>query len=98
MVTNFTAGVPDYLCTPLLSLNSVNMLVCLIMATVTVKFSGGTNGNILVMEASDFIGNDNGAGNRTGIQAFLDSDMVSVIAVPGVTDQKVQLSLTAHCE
>lgn len=66
--------------------------------TVTVKLSGGTNGNILDMEASDFIGNDNGAGNRTGIQAFLDNDMVSVIAVPGVTDQMVQLSLTAHCE
>lgn len=66
--------------------------------TVTVKLSGGTNGNILNMEASDFIGNDNGAGNRTGIQAFLDNDMVSVIAVPGVTDQKVQRSLTAQCE
>ena len=50
------------------------------------------------MEASDFIGNDHGAGNRTGIQAFLDNDMVSVIAVPGVTDQKVQRSLTAQCE
>lgn len=66
--------------------------------TVTVKLSGGTNGNILDMEASDFIGNDDGAGNRTGIQAFLDNDMVSVMAVPGVTDQKVQLSLTAQCE
>lgn len=66
--------------------------------TVTVKLSGGTNGNILDMEASDFIGNDNGAGNRTGIQAFLDNDMVSVIAVPGVTDPKVQLSMIAHCE
>ncbi len=32
------------------------------------------------------------------IQAFLDIDMVSIIAVPGVTDQKVQRSLTAHCE
>lgn len=66
--------------------------------TVTVKLSGGTNGNILNMEASDFIGNDHGAGNRTGIQAFLDNDMISVIAVPGVTDQKVQRSLTAQCE
>lgn len=66
--------------------------------TVTVKLSGGTNGNILDMEASDFIGNDNGTGNRTGIQAFLDNDMVSVIAVPGVTDPKVQLSMIVHCE
>lgn len=67
-------------------------------AVVSVGFGGGTNGNALGMTAADFIGVDNGAGKRTGIQAFVDNDVVSIIAVPGVTDPNVQLSLTAHCE
>lgn len=61
-------------------------------------FSGGSNGNVLGMRADDFIGADTGAGKRTGIQAFIDNDTVSIMAVPGVTDPKVQLSLIAHCE
>lgn len=67
-------------------------------AVASVDFSGGGNGNALAMTAADFIGVDNGAGKRTGIQAFVDNDVVSIIAVPGVTDPNVQLSLTAHCE
>lgn len=67
-------------------------------AVVSVDFSGGSNGNALAMTAADFIGVDNGAGKRTGIQAFVDNDVVSIIAVPGVTDPNVQLSLVAHCE
>lgn len=50
------------------------------------------------MAAADFIGVDSGTGQRTGIQAFLDNDVVSIMAVPGVTDPDVQLSLAAHCE
>lgn len=65
---------------------------------VTLDFAGGSNGNALAMTAADFIGEDKGAGKRTGIQAFVDNDVVSVMAVPGVTDPNVQLSLTAHCE
>ena len=65
---------------------------------LSVSFAGGSNGNALAMTAADFIGTDNGAGKRTGIQAFVDNDVVSIIAVPGVTDPNVQLSLVAHCE
>ena len=67
-------------------------------AVLTVSLAGGSNGSVLSMTASDFIGTDNGAGKRTGIQAFLDNDVVSIMAIPGVTDPNVQLSLTAHCE
>lgn len=67
-------------------------------AVASVNFSGGSNGDVLGMAASDFIGTDNGAGRRTGIQAFVDNDVISIICVPGVTDANVQLSLTAHCE
>ena len=65
---------------------------------ITVEFSGGSNGSASDLSAADFIGTDNGAGNRTGIQAFLDNDVVSIMAVPGVTDPNVQLTLVAHCE
>lgn len=65
---------------------------------VTVSLLGGSNGSVSNITASDFIGVDNGAGKRTGIQSFLDNDVVSIMAVPGVTDPNVQLMLVAHCE
>ena len=67
-------------------------------ACVKVSFAGGSNGAAADLSAADFIGTDNGAGNRTGIQAFLDNDVVSIMAVPGITDPNVQLTLVAHCE
>ena len=65
---------------------------------VTVNLANGSNGAVSLITAAEFIGVDNGAGKRTGIQSFLDNDVVSIIAVPGVTDANVQLSLVAHCE
>lgn len=67
-------------------------------AVISVNLSDGTNGNVASISAADFIGEDNGAGKRSGIQAFLDNDSVSIIAVPGITDPNVQLMLVAHCE
>lgn len=67
-------------------------------ALVTISFTGGSNGSVANISAADFIGTDNGAGRRTGIQSFLDNDVVSTMAVPGVTDPNVQLMLVAHCE
>lgn len=60
--------------------------------------TGGSNGSIGSISASDFIGVDNGAGKRTGIQSFVDNDVVSIIAAPGITEPNVQLTLVAHCE
>ncbi|MDE6759726.1 MAG: phage tail sheath subtilisin-like domain-containing protein [Lachnospiraceae bacterium] len=67
--------------------------------TVTgMTFTEGSNGSTGALSAADFIGVDNGAGKRTGIQAFVDNDVVSIMAVPGVTDPNVQLKLVEHCE
>lgn len=63
-----------------------------------VSMLNGSNGSIAQLSAADFIGTDNGAGKRTGIQAFLDNDVVSLMAVPGIVDPNVQLTLVAHCE
>ena len=64
----------------------------------SVTFEGGSNGSVSSLSVADFIGVDNGAGARTGIQSFIDNDVVSIMAVPGVTDPNVQLTLVAHCE
>lgn len=66
--------------------------------SVIVTLAGGSNGSVANITAADFIGTDNGAGNRTGIQSFVDNDVVSIMSVPGVTDPNVQLTLVAHCE
>lgn len=65
---------------------------------VTVSLKGGSNGSRSAVTADTFMGTDNGPGKRTGIQAFLDNDNVSIMAVPGITDPNVQLTLVAHCE
>lgn len=67
-------------------------------AVLSVTLGGGSNGSVASLSAADFSGTDNGAGKRTGIQAFLDNDNVSIMAVPGITDPNVQLMLVAHCE
>lgn len=64
----------------------------------TISLANGSNGSVSSITAADFIGTDNGAGKRTGIQSFLDNDMVSIMAVPGVIDPNIQLTLVAHCE
>lgn len=66
--------------------------------SLSLGFSGGSDGNIGGTRASDYMGSDNGPGKRTGIQAFLENAQVSIMAVPGVTDSDVQLALVAHCE
>ncbi|MFI3312687.1 MAG: phage tail sheath subtilisin-like domain-containing protein [Eubacteriales bacterium] len=67
-------------------------------AQIAIGLVGGSNGSSASITASDYVGEDNGAGRRTGIQAFMDNDMVSLMAVPGVVDPNVQLMLVAHCE
>lgn len=65
---------------------------------VKLQLTGGLNGTAAALTDGDFIGEDKGPGQRTGIQAFLDNSDVSLMAVPGITAPNVQLSLVAHCE
>lgn len=67
-------------------------------AVASVELKGGSNGSNSAVTADVFMGKDDGPGKRTGIQAFIDNDVVSIMAVPGVTDPNVQLTLVAHCE
>ncbi len=63
-----------------------------------IALSGGSNGSIGNVTPDIFMGVDRGPGKRTGIQSFIDNDVVSIMAIPGVTEPTVQLSLVAHCE
>jgi phage tail sheath protein FI len=65
---------------------------------VSISLHGGSDGTPSGIGAAVFIGQDHGAGKRTGIQAFLENDQVSLMAVPGVTDPEVQAALVHHCE
>lgn len=60
--------------------------------------AGGSDGNMNAVSAGTFIGEDNGPGNRSGIQAFVENDQVNMLAVPGITMPDVIVSLVAHCE
>jgi hypothetical protein len=62
------------------------------------NFAGGFNGTAGSVSSNTFCGEDKGPGKRTGIKAFLDNAVCSIMAVPGITDPNVQLSLVEHCE
>lgn len=62
------------------------------------RLAGGEDGSMEQVNAETFIGTDKGAGRRTGIQAFLENTVVSIMAVPGITIPEVAVSLVAHCE
>ena len=58
----------------------------------------GSDGSISKITAGTFMGVDNGPGNRTGIESFIENNLISMIAVPGITIPEVQIALVAHCE
>lgn len=64
----------------------------------SIALSGGSDGTMDAVNAGVFIGQDMGPGKRTGICSFQENDVVSIIAVPGVTIPEVIVSLIAHCE
>jgi uncharacterized protein len=49
------------------------------------------------LSLADFIGTDNGPGNRTGIQALEDIDEVAITIVPAMWHEDVRNALINHC-
>jgi len=66
--------------------------------TGSLAFTGGSDGTMDAVNAGTFIGEDGGPGQRTGIQSFIENNIVSILAVPGITIPEVIVSLIAHCE
>jgi hypothetical protein len=63
-----------------------------------ITLENGSDGSIDNVNAGTFIGVDGGPGNRTGILSFVENNIVSMLAVPGITLPEVVVSLVAHCE
>lgn len=64
----------------------------------SLAFAGGSDGSMSAVNAGVFIGKDEGPGKRTGIAAFKENNVVSILAVPGITIPEVVVSLVSHCE
>ena len=54
--------------------------------------------NIELLSVDDFVGEDKGRGNRTGIQAFEDIDEISICLTPCIWSPVVHAGLIQHCE
>ena len=63
---------------------------------VNLTMTNGQDGNYPL--PSDYIGSDGGPGHRTGIQALIDADEISIIGTPAVTDPSTQQALITQCE
>jgi uncharacterized protein len=61
------------------------------------QLTGGLDG-LDGLGVGDFIGEDGGPGNRSGLLALEDIDEVAICLVPGIYAQPVQSALTGHCE
>jgi len=59
---------------------------------------GGSNGSVGNVTADAYLGVDGGPGKRTGLQAFIENNNVSIMAIPGVTSPDVQSALVGFCE
>lgn len=64
---------------------------------LTVPLVSGVDGTASPTPGA-YIGTDNGPGQRTGIQALADIEGISIVAVPGVTNQDVLNALITQCE
>ena len=66
--------------------------------SLTIALAGGSDGSVGKVDAATYVGTDNGPGNRTGLQAFIENSSVSIMLIPGITDATVQANLVAFCE
>lgn len=67
-------------------------------AEMVLTLTGGSDGNVLGVTPDAYMGADGGPGKRTGLQAFQENGVVSVLAIPGVTAPEVQAALIGFCE
>jgi phage tail sheath protein FI/ribosome-associated protein YbcJ (S4-like RNA binding protein) len=61
------------------------------------KLENGAD-NIEQLSVDDFVGEDKGKGNRTGVQAFEDIDEISICLVPCMWSPVIHAGLIGHCE
>ena len=65
---------------------------------LVLALADGSDGSPLAVSASVYLGIDNGPGERTGLQGFIETPDVSLLAAPGVVMPEVQVALLGFCE
>ena len=65
---------------------------------LVLALAGGSDGSPLAVTPSVYLGVDNGPGERTGLQGFIETPDVSLLAAPGVVMPEVQVALLGFCE
>ena len=65
---------------------------------LVLALAGGSDGSPLAVTPSVYLGIDNGPGERTGLQGFIETPDVSLLAAPGVVMPEVQVALLGFCE
>lgn len=68
-----------------------------LVTSFSMSFEGGSDGKI-EFSPSLYLGVDGAPDERTGLMAFKTLSDVSIMAIPGITDQSVQSALVNHCE
>lgn len=58
----------------------------------------GGKDDLASLTFDDFVGEDHGPNQRTGIAALEDIDAISIVMAPGIFAQDVQTELIRHCE
>lgn len=68
--------------------------------TLEIALSEGRDGTVKpdAFDPSLYIGKDGSPDQRTGLTAFKTLSDVSIMAIPGITDDSVQSALVSHCE
>ncbi len=59
---------------------------------------GGQDGSISAVTAGTFLGEDNGPGRRTGLEAFVENQNISMLLAPGITIPEVVVAMVGQCE
>ncbi len=59
---------------------------------------GGQDGSVNKITAGTYIGEDNGPGHRTGLEAFVENQNISMLLVPGITIPEVIVAMVGQCE
>jgi len=63
-----------------------------------IPLDGGADGDLAYATADMYKGVDVDPRNRTGLKAFTGLSNVSIMSIPGITDEDVQKALVTHCE
>jgi uncharacterized protein len=66
-------------------------------ARLAAPMTGGSDGSA-PPDPMAYVGEDNGPGSRTGLQALQEAEDISIALMPGITAEPIQGALINHCE